>query len=344
MEKRAVILCLFLLIFHQSCVNESVLTIEMGDPMLVLNASLSPKEDITIHLSKSFQTGSKLSDAELKEPAVVRLFLNNQFKGTLIPMDRNATEEEYGRIRGRYTLPGIRPSAGDEIRIEAEVAGYPIATVTTSIPEETHLLSVDTIRYLDAKDKEMMRLNIKMKDKESQRNYYHAILSKEITTNGVKSEEQFPYFDSYYGYYSGFGASYGRYWHVNYEDPVFTADLSTHSIGSSKRYEFGVFTDNLFNGKEYTLKLSFSDPEDSFRSDTADVQVKYNIKLLSVSESYYNYYKRSRSLSLVINQTQLTPVIDNYMSYSNVRNGFGLVFSYNEAIHEIDMPYIDRED
>lgn len=341
MVKRVVFLWLLSLLFHSSCVNENVVSIAMGDPMLVLNASLSPKEDITIHLSKSFQTGGKLSDAALNEAAMVRLYLNGQFKGTLIPMDRNTSEEGAGKIRGQYTLPGVQPSSGDEIRIEAEVAGYPTAIATTTIPEEAHLLSVDTIRYLDAKNKEMMRLNIKMKDKKEQRNYYHAILSKVLSRNGVRGGEQFPYLNAYYGYYSGFGASYGEFWQVYYEDPVFSADLPTHTIGASERQEYGVFTDNLFNGKEYTLKLSFSDPKDSFRSDTLDVQVNYTIKLLSVSESYYNYYKRSSGLSLVINQTQLTPVIDNYLSYSNVRNGFGLVFAYNETMREIEMPYVD---
>ena len=60
----------------------------------------------------------------------------------------------------------------------------------------------------------------------------------------------------------------------------------------------GVLSDEMFDGKEYTLTSSFF-PESSFKNDSIDVIVHYDIHLMSISEAYYNYLKRfAVSLSL----------------------------------------------
>lgn len=331
---------LFLLVFQLSCVNENIVPIKMGDSKLVLNAVLSPEQEIAIHLSRSFVSGNKLSDAELKEPAIVHVYFNNQFRGDMIPDITEPEEENYVRIKGRYFLPGVKPLAGDEIRIEAEAEGYPTAVVTIRIPESPVLLSVDTVRYSDAKYKEKIRLYVKIEDKKDQRNYYRMLLSRILIENGVEGGESFPTPNGYYYYGYSSGSYYGS-WMVDYEDPVFRADLPIPSIGSARINEYGVFADNLFDGKEYVLKLSFADLMGGYESDTVDIQAKYNVKLLSISESYYLYYKQNSSLFLSVGHIQLVPVMDNYISYSNVENGFGLVFAYNETKYEIDMAYVD---
>ncbi len=337
---------MFLVLFfvHFSCVDDELIPFKKGEPRLVLNAVLSPEQDIALHLSKSFENGSKLSEAILKEPAIVRVYINNQFRGNMIPDDPEPVEEEYARerLKGRYCLAGVKPLSGDEIRLEAEAEGLPTATATIRIPDTPVLLSVDTIRYTNAKNREMMRLYVKMEDRKEQRNYYRMLLSKKKCENGVEKEELFPSIYGYYtdGYYED-PSMYKPFWEVDYEDPVFTADLPTESIGSAERNEQGIFTDNLFNGSGYVLKLSFSNITDSFKSDTIDMQITYYTKLLAISESYYLYYKRSSGLYLSIGHIQLAPARADYMTYSNVENGFGLVASYNETKYAIDMPYVN---
>lgn len=338
MEKRNIYLYLLLLVVHSSCVNVDVVEIEAAEPKLVLNASLSPQQEIEVHLSKSIGFGSSQWDAELKKPAVIRVYIDEEFRGNMINDDKKevAVEEEgYQKIKGSYRLPGVIPCSGNEIKIEAEVEGYPAVVASTRIPDAPVLLSVDTVRYANVWDQEMMRLYVRLKDDQAQRNFYRMFLSSEIAENDVKGDEWFafesgPYY--YYGYIGGF-------WMVDYEDPAFKADFPTHAIGSDQVNSYGIFTDNLFNGKEYVLKLSFTDPMSSVKSDSVDLQVRYNVRLLSISESYYNYYKRNSNLSLSVADIQLTPTGNNYTSFSNVENGLGLVFSYNEAKREIDMQY-----
>ncbi|WP_085535462.1 DUF4249 domain-containing protein [Massilibacteroides vaginae] len=341
MKKKDIGFYLLLLVLHLSCANEDIVRIKIGEPKLVINGILSPEQEIAIHLSKSFGSGSKLSDAELKELAIVRVYINDQFSGVMIPEDKEPEAENDIEEKGNYRLAGVKPLARDEIRIEAEVEGYPIAVVTTRIPDSPVLLTVDTVRYLDAKTEERMRLYVKMEDAKEQRNYYRILLSKGVTKNGMKEREQFPLSYSFYYYYPysyGYGGYDDDFWFINYEDPAFTADLPIQTMGAARINEYGIFSDNLFNGNEYVLKLSFTNPINSIKSDSLDLQIKYNVKLVSVSESYYHYYKRSSSLSLSVGNIQLTPLRDNYMSYSNVINGLGLVFSCNETKYEIEMP------
>lgn len=323
-------------IFFFSCVKEDVVWLKSVESKLVLNACLTPGQEITAYLGKTVGTGEKYDDLDLKNPGEISVYINEEFKGVM------SYVEVYDSIIGlerKYILPNVKPGVGEEVKFRAEVQDYKPVTASTIIPDAPELLSVDTVRFLiNSWDEERMRVYITMKDNPGKHDYYRIMMDLEIEGN---EEEKSSYYSSsypsYYDYYYGYGYRNYYVW-LYYEDPVFTSDLSLQSVGTQTRDSYGIFTDNLFNGEEYILKFSFSStPTYMGEAFSSDFKTSYNVKLLSLSDSYYNYYKQSGNLSFAIGNIQLVPSNEYLSPYSNVENGFGLVYAYNEMTHEIKM-------
>lgn len=322
----------FLLIFL-SCVKEDTIKIKIGEPKLVLNAGIKPGQEITAFLTQSAAAGSSLQDLELKTPPTIRVYINNEFKGNMITEKEEETDGYYGElIKGLYSLPEIKPATGDRVRLEAEAIGFETVSAEIKIPEAPEMLLVDTVRYLSGySNQEKMRLYIKLKDKPQENNYYRAILKSQMSDEGDGSVT--PRTNQFYEEYVYDYGSYNVM--VDYEDIVFTTDLPMHILNGSRQNYYGIFSDNLFNGKEYILRLSFSTYFYNYTTKEEDNKAKYRLRLISITEDYYNYYKQSNLLSFSVGSIQLAPSREFLNTYSNVNNGFGLVFAYNESIQDI---------
>jgi len=266
---------------------------------------------------------------EMKEPVDISVYINNEFKGSMTLLEDTAGSPA-GR---RYVLPDVTPSAGDKVAFKAEAEGYKTITAYTVIPDAPLLLSVDTVRYIiNTWNEERIRLYVKMKDRKHNRNYYRIIVNRELEEKERQQQNRY----SSEGYDYGYGSYYpGSDLWLSYEDPAFTSDLPLQTMGSSVRNEYGIFANNLFRGKEYVLKLSFTDMANYWDDDPLDLKIHYIVKLCAISESYYNYYKQSGNLSFAVGNIQLVPTKEYASSYTNVENGFGLVSSYNETRQEI---------
>lgn len=123
---------------------------------------------------------------------------------------------------------------------------------------------------------------------------------------------------------------------LTYDDPVFQPDIP--SLDYSGAHFRGIFSDDLFNGKEYAVTYSFT-PDNSFVTDTLSVTVHYDIHLLSISEAYYNYLKVLRNFSIVsLGDANMDGLLEPTATYSNVTDGFGVVTGYQKATRRITMP------
>lgn len=310
--------CLSLLLvpLFLACEKESEVWLKSREPVLVLNAGLNPADEITAYLGKTIGTGDKFADFELQTSGTISVYVDNVFKGQMTYFEANSL---FDGSKGKYILSGIKPLAGEEIKLFAEVQGFEPVTASVKIPSLPELLSVDTVRYLaNSWEQEWIRIYMKLKDQDGTRDYYRVMIDmRDETENGR---------DDSITYYGGSGV-----W-VNYEDPVFTADLPLQSVGTTTQSKYGIFTDNLFKGKEYVLKFSIAYSSYVYPPQQhPEKSLYYNVRLLSLSDSYYAYFKQNGKLSFSIGNIGLTSSIDYYSSYSNVKNGFGLVYAYNEV-------------
>lgn len=334
-----------------SCIREVDLILDAVPDRIVLNASVTSSLELSASLSKSWSLMDSVPDATLPD-ATVHAYVNGQYFGTL---QQHEVWKDSVKITGQYILKEGYLREGDQLRMEAAVPGFESIEAITEIPNYTEILSVDTttfFTYSYGYKSNQMRLGIRLKDNPEQRNYYRLIVDQvNEYTKGDSSIVSHSFHANGYGYfadyshYYGYEYAYGQYAPMlDYEDPVFQSGAGNLVMGKwNGRYCWGVFSDDLFNGKEYTLKALVSSIGNSFQDDTLKAIVHYDIHLLSVSESYFQYLKVMRGLSIVIGDADFGKLIEPADTYSNVVNGFGIVTGYQDAILRITMPFTDEK-
>ncbi len=134
---------------------------------------------------------------------------------------------------------------------------------------------------------------------------------------------------------------------ISQDDVVFGNNSGLEPLETSTFSYFLEFSDELFNGKQYGLRVSFnSHSAEYFDEKETDygpgypngVEVKQPIKqelvffLQSISKSYY-LYLRTRSASMNMIDFLSEPV----QIYSNVNGGIGIFGSYATAISRIEL-------
>lgn len=330
MKKRLFALCLFL---FASCTREVVLVLPPVSPRLVLNASVSPDTDVTAFLSKSWFVLDTVTDDGV-ENGNIQVFINGRLQGGMRPVRDD-------QFTGRYVLPGCRVKAGDRLRLEAGAEGFASIGGETVIPDPVELLSVDTVRFTrfgpGGLGYPSIRLYVRFRDKPDKRNYYRLIIEK--LTEYQKG-------DSVITCSSMYRSTLGRvsYLNVAYEDPVFRSTVTNPVIeqldGATCR---GTFTDDIFDGEDYTLRSSFWPVDSSFKSDSVTTTVHYDVRIAAISEEYYRYLVVIRNFSISLGDTYLDGLVEPTATYTNVEGGFGIVAGCQLAHRRFTMPYGDEE-
>lgn len=326
------------LLFTVACTRDVVLKLDPVPPVLVLNATITPEQEVAAFLSKSWFLLDSVPEYNLPENGVsIHVYVNDVFKGN---MQRNDNPADSLELKGQYKLPGCYVKTGDRVRLEAEAPGFNPVTAETLVPEKTHILAIDTVSVQYSSH---YKIYLTLKDNPAERNYYRLIV--ECITEYRKGDSVMwvSLFNNNWGAPKVTGAplDIGHFWNsfsLSYDDPVFYSYVPTpnESNGSESR---GLFSDELFSGKEYTVTVSFS-ADKSFVTDTMTVSVDYDIHLLSVSEDYYNYMKVINDYTFSLGDAFLENM-EPSATYSNVEDGFGVVAGYQVSTRRITMPISD---
>lgn len=339
MEKKYLYISSLLLLLFTSCVRDVVLKLDPVPPVLVLNASVTPDQEVAAFLSRSWFLLDSIPEYELPDKDVhLNVYLNDVFRGAMQRSDNPSDTTEY---KGQYRLPGCYARTGDRVKLEAEVAGFAPVSAETIIPEKTEIVSLDTIFYSNSYN---LQLYVTLQDNPSERNYYRLVVERLIefqkgdSVMWVSSLGDEYFRDKVYGDHISVDPHMFSFFHPNlaYDDLVFQPDVpSLNDNGNS--FSRGIFTDDLFNGKEYAVACSFT-PNFSFVTDTLSATVHYDIHLLSVSEDYYNYLKVIRNFSIALGDAYTGDLLEPTATYSNVTDGFGVVTGYQKSTRRITMP------
>jgi len=194
----------------------------------------------------------------------------------------------------------IIPQPKKIYRIEANTPEFQHITAFDYIPTKPHIISAsfkDSV-YKDEDGFDMSQAKIKIQDNPNNKDYYELILvSKPI----------------------------GPYYSVSYDmtnnDPVLLNEDILEYLP-----EYLVFSDELFDGKNYTFTVNYGTPVYN------DEQIKHEltIYLRHISENYYKYKKRL--LIHLYNQDSdiWDGIGDPVPMYTNIENGFGIFAGYSQ--------------
>lgn len=340
MKKRLFILLpLMLHLLCSSCLRDVVLKLDPVPPVLVLNASVTPDREVAAFLSKSWFLLDSVPQYLLPDKGVnIDVYVNDTFRGAMQCSDNPSDSTEY---KGQYKLSGCYVKAGDKVRLQAEVPGFVPITGETKIPQKSEIAALDTAFYSNAYN---MYVYLTLRDDPSERNYYRLVVerlaeyhkgdsvmwkSQFCDDNGSRpsiSGDNFDVNDNFF--FNWLSLTYG--------DPVFQPDIPS-ADNNTNGFCRGIFSDDLFNGKEYTVTFSLY-PDHSFVTDTLSATVHYDIHLLSISEDYYNYLRVIRNFSILLGDANMNSQLEPTASYSNVTDGFGVVTGYQKSTRRITMP------
>jgi hypothetical protein len=309
-------------LLHHSC--ESVLFIELeeSDNLIVVNGALTNDSAVAIQVSR---TRHILDNAPLipLEYASVRLYQG----GSLVEALSYSTN-------GYYVSGGFTPSIGETYTLEVENAGYPAVTASSSIPEPVPIRKVDTASVvLEPPDEfyyystEVLQFDLTISDPPGEDNYY--LLCAEADRSWTEwRDTTVTVVDSLY---------YGGQWNYFPKDSTYTIfdihrytdfpSITTEDLIVEAITSHGVlFSDQVIDGKTYSVRGGiYKDQLTSADSAVLD------IRLQSISESYYKYLK-SRQKHYDTKENYLAvPVI----VYSNVEEGAGFFGGYSTDHYKI---------
>jgi len=328
-----IILCLFCLV---SCQKDIVFNGDTTEPLVVVNSYITPDSVISAHISESrFFLNDTTTFKEINN-ANVSVWVNGTFKEKM-------TYSENGIYLGIF-----KPSIGEIIKLIVKVPSKMDVSSEAIINPKPDIISLDTTdiwtdeRYLinyssyntvggptvmtndtiAIVNGHQINYKLKFKDNGSENNYYRlVVITKETyvtidkmtkdTITEIRNNYNFNFTDVVSGNNTG-------------NDPL-------SIVGNSANNLYNVFSDELFNGKTYSLSFVTNEdvytykPEYLYGQETP-VKQTVNIYLQSISKDYYLYLKSRPVASAGTDFFSEAVQIHN-----NIVGGIGILGSYTSG-------------
>ena len=305
-----------------SCEKEIEFNGEQSDPKLVINSIVEPGQRVDASISKSYFFLDP-ANTTAPEDLVASLYVNDHLVGEMTPfMDTiwEAWSMDYRLIPGFYN--DYCAQEGDIVKITASANGFDDVEGTTSpVPDvvdcqmevevtEWHSNYIFPYYYEPDEYEEDSILSV----------WGNLTLTITITDHNPGKTDCFRLSTS---------KNYGirdegnwRYISFDYDDPVFGATVSENDFFDASDLDTrpeGVFTDVLFDGSSYRLKVKVHfecEVDEEFDPDFFRIP----FMMEHLSKEYYNYLNTCNQGD-EYTQFFAEPV----QTYSNVTNGFGIV-------------------
>jgi len=308
---------IFTILAFASCEKEIQFRGEITDPQIVVNSFITPDSVISAQVSESrFFLNSETTFRNI-ENADISLFVNDTFKERL-----NHTNN--GIYKGTY-----KPIAGETITLKVLVPSKAEVSCKTGVESQTEIIKVDVTGssivenngtssaiFPNELTEETSNRNIKFtltfSDEANKQNFYRLVVT---TRTHYLNEYQDDYNFSF--------------------DDIVSGNSNENSVGpptSLSSNAYNVFSDELFNGKQYSLKFSIDENKYYYGEEQTNSKKEVYINLQSISKGYYLYLK-TRDASNDSNGFFSEPI----QIYNNVEGGIGILGSYTSSVKKIDL-------
>ena len=301
-------LFLFLLmIIAMGCEKELEYQLTNQAPKVVMYAFPMPDSTLKIHASYSTNI---LSSTDFKSIDDLK------YKITINDADVHSGAYPAGQIW--HSEPALVGQSGNSYQLEYVLPNEMRISGQTTIPYPIQILGVKTERepYTNADGivENMLRCTIEINDPEATKNYYQIRVDYEETTlsdNPSSLIQTIPFIK---------------------EDKVFLVRNDESSILLTEIDLQGTFTDYLFNGKNYGIKLLI--PQKYLGNTSPTLSTKLIVYLYTLTPEYYHFIRSS------IEETAFKdyPVFEPLNLFSNITNGIGVVAGLSVDTVMIEKP------
>ena len=318
--KKVVHIAIILQILLFSCEKEIEFKGNEIKTMLVLNGLLVSNSLTSINLTESrFFLDDAISFKNI-DNATVELWKD----GNRIEKLSNKGE---GYYVGKYVL-----KTGDNIRITASCEGFNPIECSTEIVVPTQIISVDTLNF---KEDRQYYYNSDYTEIDSSSYYFYVNSDLYITLQDPKDIPNYYRLNLFTKYTFSNGEILFFPATFNSDDLVFQKGNDISFVENNDFLKSTLFNDELFDGKDYKLKIKASlwgsskiyyNPNNPDESPDL-VGTEIYIELQSLSYPYYMYLKTCDA------QANMNGVMEYFSEpvqiYSNVKGGTGILGSYS---------------
>ncbi|VAW16123.1 hypothetical protein MNBD_BACTEROID03-1287 [hydrothermal vent metagenome] len=293
-----------LFVVNIGCYKEVQVDIPKQQTVPVVSSLFQPDSVIALTLSTT-QPIFEDNDTEITD-ALVRLYQSDDIVDTL-------------HFKNGSFISDLRPANGEAYKLKIDIPGFKTLLASDKMPEAPNLISAsfkDSV-YTDSEGEFMSQATITISDIPNRTNYYELRLKqiyRDSATVGFATE----IYDS-----AAMPVIY------DFE----SNDIVIQNEGQLGFWSFTnpVFSDKLFNGKVYTMKINYKSLWLLSGSNNSDLI----IILRSVSKDYYTYKK---SLTAHI-ESQWSDVWDGVVEpsamFTNIENGYGIFAGYSQVTDTI---------
>jgi hypothetical protein len=309
------LLSLFIL---ASCEKEIAFNGVVTEPMIVVNSFITPDSLISVHVSESrFFLTSGYTFTNL-DNATVSLWVNGVLKEDKLKLIESGIYKSTYQPQVGETIKLIVKATGkQDVSCEEKIGVQPI--ITAEVTDSVKYTPNDTNSTIISR-----KINYKLnfKDNINEKNYYRLVIIKkekyiliDTITNTTKTDIRDNYEFDFTDVISGNSAS---------NNPL--------DFGSSVSNTYNIFSDDLINGKDYSLTFSTTDETQQYKTANKNIGVmpsgieEVHVYLQNISKGYFLYLKSRQAASSG----------DSFFSepvqvYNNITDGIGILGSYTSS-------------
>lgn len=293
--------CFFILLLT-GCEKEFNYTPVQEPVKAVLYSFLEEDSVLRINLSQSLPISTKGNSAPIPRGTL------SVFVDSVLLLSRWC-----GNDTSWLEFKDIKVKAASTYQMEFESDEITSVIATSFVPKHLSYMALDTVTKISrvaGKMDSTMVCKITFKDSIQVKNYYQltvfSITQESALSPVIRSEIDYPK-----------------------SDKIFLSTTQSSSLWSGIDFQ-GLFTDDLIDGKQYTISIAL--PKNLFVKDSLMFRKSVEFAIYSLSYEYFEYY-RSRKIA---EGYQGVPFLDPVQVYSNVENGLGCVGGLSSYRMSID--------
>lgn len=328
----AMTLCLF-----TSCEKEIEFNGTQTDPKLVINSLVEAGQPVKAYISKSYFFLDNDGSTQVPDGVTASLYVNDNLVGEMRPfVDTLLSPYEWGDDTYLSAFGSdYCPQVGDVVKIVASAPGFDEVEATTSPlpnPVDCHM-DAEVTKWDSYYTQPYYDGDVYENDSVLWINGYMDLTITLVDPNPGQTDLFRFHLNGVNHMYSGENMKYVSF---DYDDPIFGASLDNEFVDFSdldSRPE-GVFTDVLFDGKEYQIKVKDLYFEMQLDEEYDPEFFRFSFRMEHLSKEYYNYLYTCNQGDEIASQLYSEPI----QTFSNVEGGYGIVGGHKVDTLWLDLP------
>ncbi|MDR2466377.1 MAG: DUF4249 domain-containing protein [Prevotellaceae bacterium] len=272
-------------------------------PKMVINSIIGTASDTCwIKVSESVFDFSDQSPDTVKNPKI-QLSINSK-KCDGIWLDTIIGVHSY------YKFVAGKLNVGDRIDISAATQKHGTVSGYDIVPDTVEIKNIETEWFMKKDDRSYLRMHVTFKDKPGERNFYRIIVktySILINPADQKPTNQW----------------YSEKVYID-DEMLFHNPAETDEEGKMYNH-YRMFSDDLIDGKEYTLNIHIENYNEANNPDLDYVEEYVKVELHTLSEKLYRNLHSQELAYGTIGDVFVEPV----KIYTNIKGGYGIFGAYN---------------